>query len=119
MIDNILKAIQIASGQIGGLEYWSDRKQVLQFSDETGSKRKAKHDLTTSDGASTAPTEDNPVEEVKGISEKAELEVDPTHSTVPAEPSMPDAASEDKGKGKAKETTEDEKNGGATAKVKK
>lgn len=61
----------------------------------------------------TAPTEDNPVEEVKGISEKADLEVDPTRSTVPAESSMPDAASiEDKGKGKAKETTEDEKNGG-------
>jgi hypothetical protein len=112
-IDNILKAMRIANGQIGGLGYWSDRKHVLQFSDETGSKRKAKHDLTTSDGASTAPTEDNSVEEVKGISEKAELEVDPTYSTTPAGPSMPDPASiEDKGKGKAKETTEDEKNGG-------
>jgi hypothetical protein len=108
-IDNILKAMQIANGQIGGLEYWSDRKHVLQLSDETESKRKPKQDLTTSDGASTAPTEDNPVEEIKGISEKAELEVSPTHSE---EPSGPDAPSiEDKGKGKAKETADEEGNG--------
>jgi hypothetical protein len=112
-IGNILKAIQIANKQIRGLEYWSDPKHVLQLSDEPGSKSKPKQDLTTSDGASTAPTEDNPVEEIKGISEKAELEVDPTHSTIPAEPSKSDAAStEDKGKGKAKETADDEGNGG-------
>jgi hypothetical protein len=111
--DNILKAMRIANGQIGGLEYWSDRKHVLRLSDETGSKTKPKHDLTTSDGASIAPTEDNPVDEVKGISEKAELGIDPTHSTVPAEPDQPDTAgTEDKGKGKAKETADDEGNSG-------
>ena len=110
--DNILKAMRMANGQIGGLEYWSDRKHVLQLSDETESKGKPKHDLTTSDGASTAPTEDHPVEEIKGISEKAELEANPIHSTAPTEPSRSDAASiEDKGKGKAKETAEDEGNG--------
>jgi hypothetical protein len=112
-IDNVLKAMRTANGQIGGLEYWSDRKHVLQLSDETGSKAKPKSDLTTLDGASFALTEDDPVEEVKGIPEKAELEVDHTHSAVDTEHSRESATEiEDKGKGKAKKTAEDEKDGG-------
>ena len=112
-IDNVLKAVRTANGQIGGLEYWSDRKHVLQFSDENGTRKNATHNITTFDGASTAPAEDDPVEEVKGISEKAELEVDPTHSAVHTDHSGADTAGvEDKGKGKADQSAENEEDGG-------
>jgi hypothetical protein len=112
-IDNILKAMRTANSQIGGLEYWSDRKHVLQFSNETAGEAKSNHSLRTFDGASTAPTEHDPVEEVKGIPEKAELDVDPTHSAVHTNPTAANAARvDDKGKAKAEETLEDDKDGG-------
>ena len=112
-IDNILKAMRTANGQIGGLEYWSDRKHVLQFAGDDGIEKSAKRDLTTYDGASAAPTEDDPVQEVKGISQKAEIEFDVARSDVDPNSSGSNASKvEDKGKGKANETAEDEKGGG-------
>ena len=113
-IDNILKAMRTANGQIGGLEYWSDRKRVLQSSDEMGSDRRAKHDVPSFDGASVAPTEDDPVEEVKGISEKAEIKTEHIHSDAHSDSNGSNTANvENKGKGKAIDTTEDEgRNGG-------
>jgi hypothetical protein len=111
-IDNLLKAMRTANGQISGLEYWSDRKHVLQFSDETAGDAKLKNDLRTFDGSNTAPTEDDPVEEVKGVPENAELDVKPTHSAIHTDPTTAHAGRVDKGKGKAEGTLEDEKENG-------
>ena len=81
-IDNLLKAVDAANEQIGGLEYWSDRKHVLRTSDESEAANK---EVRSVDRVATIPTEDDPVHEIKGISEKAEIEEDPTlHTTMPA-----------------------------------
>lgn len=107
--DNLLKAMRAAKNQIGGLDYWSDRKHVLQFSDAAGSPVEAKYDLRTFDSASIAPIKDNHVAEIKGIPEQAEVEVDPNYSVVRPEPGRATAATDEgKGKGKAEEVTTDE-----------
>ena len=111
-IDYILRAARTACGQIGGLEYWSDRKHVLQLSDETGSAGEAENRLPAAGGASAAPTENEPVEDVQGISENAELEVGRTHSTVDTDPVRSNTAGvEDKGKGKAEPAAVDDEDG--------
>ena len=80
-IDNLLRAVETANDQIGGLEYWSDRKHVLKTSDESAGADK---EMVPVDSAAAVPTEDDPVHEIKGISEKAEIEEDPTlHTTMP------------------------------------
>ena len=115
-IDNLLKAMRTANNEISRLEYWSDRKHALQFSDEAGSNTESKHDLVAFDGASTAPTQDDPVEEIEGLSEKAELDIDPTRSATHTDSSNASAAKvEDEDKGKAKETAGDDKDGGYTS----
>lgn len=58
-IDNLLKAAQAANKEIQGLEFWSDRKHVLQTEDE-------------GDDADSPPQSRNGIGEIKGISEKAE-----------------------------------------------
>jgi hypothetical protein len=110
-IDNLLKAMRATKDQIGELEYWSDRKHVLQFSSEAGSPMESKLDFRTFDGASIAPTEDNQVEGTNPISEKAEAEVDPNSPAIHPAPGRATAATaKEKGKGRAEEITEDEKN---------
>lgn len=63
-IDNLLKAADAADQQIHGLEYWSDRKHVLQTED----------DLAEGGGdENTSPRrQSNVIGEIKGISEKSE-----------------------------------------------
>lgn len=63
-IDNLLKAADAADQQIHGLEYWSDRKHVLQTED----------DLTEgeSDNDLGPRRRSNVIGEIKGISEKSE-----------------------------------------------
>ncbi|KAK5070541.1 hypothetical protein LTS08_004463 [Lithohypha guttulata] len=58
-IDNLLKAAEAANQEIQGLEYWSDRKHVLQTEDE----------LDVDDIQQSREG----VGEIKGISEKAEI----------------------------------------------
>jgi len=107
-IDNLLKAVGAANEQIRGLEYWSDRKHALKTSDEPDGKSKAEKEISAFDGASTVPTEDNPVDEIRGISEKAEVEHDPTPSAVhPGNDVLDSASAESKGKGKAQEPDEE------------
>ena len=60
-IDNLLKAAEAADKQISGLEYWSDRKHVLQTADEVDEGEDPK-DLQST----------NVLGEIKGISKKAE-----------------------------------------------
>lgn len=60
-IDNLLKAAEAADKEISGLEYWSDRKHVLQTADEADDGQDPK-ELQSK----------NVLGEIKGISEKAE-----------------------------------------------
>jgi len=60
-IDNLLKAAEAADKQISGLEYWSDRKHVLQTADEVDEGQDPKELQST-----------NVLGEIKGISKKAE-----------------------------------------------
>lgn len=63
-IDNLLEAADAADQQIHGLEYWSDRKHVLQTED----------DLTEGgdDEHTSARRKSNVIGEIKGISDKSE-----------------------------------------------
>lgn len=58
-IDNLLKAAEAADKEIQGLEFWSDRKHVLQTQDEA-------------DDGDTPPQSRGDIGEIKGISEKSE-----------------------------------------------
>lgn len=60
-IDNLLKAAEAANKEISGLEYWSDRKHVLQTADEIDEGQDPK-DLQSK----------HVLGEIKGISTKAE-----------------------------------------------
>lgn len=63
-IDNLLKAADAAVQQIHGLEYWSDRKHVLQTEDDS---------IEGADDEITGPRQRSSViGEIKGISEKSE-----------------------------------------------
>lgn len=92
-IDHLRNAARAAEGQIRGLEYWSDRKHVLKTSDESGHKTRADDDL---------------VHEIRGISDKAELEVDPTHHAVHLDHEDEEQTVEGKGKGKARSIEDDQ-----------
>ena len=103
-IDNLLNAVRAVEAEIKALEYWSDRTDAMQTSDEGNRKSEAQGD-NAYDGASTAPTENDPVSKIKSISDKAELEFDPTHSAlspVDSGQTRNDRVSlDEKGKGKA------------------
>lgn len=58
-IDNLLKAAEAANKEIQGLEYWSDRKHVLQTQDEA-------------EDDATPPQSRSGIGEIKGISDKSE-----------------------------------------------
>ena len=61
-IDSLLRAADAASKEISGLEYWSDRKHVLQTEDELGN-----------DPDMQEPEDGDVLGEIRGISEKAQL----------------------------------------------
>ena len=60
-IDNLLKAAEAANKEISGLEYWSDRKHVLQTADEVNDGQDPKELQSR-----------NVLGEIRGISEKTE-----------------------------------------------
>ncbi|KAK4943453.1 hypothetical protein LTR10_016944 [Elasticomyces elasticus] len=71
-IDNLLAAVDTANAQVGGLEYWSDRKHVLQTADENALETRAL--ATIFDAPPPKPrAEDDVVKDIKGISEEADL----------------------------------------------
>ena len=109
-IDNLLAAVDAANAEIGGLEFWSDRKHVLKTDD--CDSRAIRTIATIFDQPAPKPKLDNdPVEEIKGISAKAEIQDDNTQSifrpTAQASTNEQDAEQEpehgkvDKGKGRA------------------
>lgn len=98
-IDNLLAAIEAADHQIGGLEYWSDRKHVLKTVDGASDQPIS----TIFDKPSKDPQrQDHPAGSIRGISDRAEVGIDPTHElmhTVHGGDAH-DISAEDKGKGK-------------------
>lgn len=107
-VDNLLAAIEAADQQIRGLEYWSDRKHVLQTTD--GQSDRAPTISTIFDDPAPDPQlEYRPVGDIKGISSQAELDVDPTHELMhKAHDGAPhDDTAVDKGKGKGKKLGSD------------
>jgi hypothetical protein len=112
-IDNILAAVDAANAEIGGLEYWSDRKHVLKTNDSDNSATQA---ITTIfDQPAPKPTFDNdPVQEIKGISEKADVQGGSTSSIFKprarqeSEQEDEKRWREDKGKGRAYDSEDDQ-----------
>ncbi|KIW28713.1 uncharacterized protein PV07_08351 [Cladophialophora immunda] len=115
-INNLLSAVEAADAEIGALEYWSDRKHVLKTDDAQS--------LTTPPIATIfdqpvpkPKADDDPVEEIKGIPEKADIEEANTHSIFNSEwlSSIEDKQgqdeakeTEDKGKGRAYDSEDDQ-----------
>ena len=99
-IDNLLAAIEAADHQIGGLEYWSDRKHVLKTVDGGNNQPIIS---TIFDKPSKDPDrQDHPAGNIRGISDKAEVGIDPTHElmhTVHGDEAHDDSV-KDKRKGK-------------------
>lgn len=89
-IDNLLAAVEAAKAEIGKLEFWGDRDQVLEAADD---------EQTTmfSERAPRSGVEDDPVHEIKGISEKADLKGNQTS------PAFRQSSTENKNKGQEKQ----------------
>ena len=110
-IDNLLAAVDAANREIGGLEYWSDRKHVLKTADSDAEAMQTV--ATIFDAPGPKPDkDDNPVDHIKGISSNAEVDADPTHKLVHKayKQQQEEQQSEqpgEKGKGKAKEDRND------------
>lgn len=118
-INNLLAAVDAANTQIKGLEFWSDRKHVLKTTDSESMVTGAI--ATIFDEPTPKPkVENDPVEEIKGISEKADIKGENTsarsnaerHSSTDIEDQEPredlehkneHEQKEDKGKGRAVE----------------
>jgi len=77
-IGNLLNAARALNEQIGELEYWSDRQPAHDIPDP----EKRSPGPNTHGNARTKLTEDDPVQEIKGISEKAEIADDSAHGFV-------------------------------------
>lgn len=71
-IDNILAAVDAANAQISGLEYWSDRKDILKTVDEGSMATQAIATIFDEPAPKPRP-EDDPVNEIRGISVHAEI----------------------------------------------
>lgn len=76
-IDNLLAAVDAANAQISGLEYWSDRKDILKTVDDDSMVIQA---ITTifDEPAPKPRREDDPVHEIRGISSEAEIRPEKT-----------------------------------------
>jgi hypothetical protein len=79
----LLAAIPAAYKQIGGLEYWSDRQHVLKTTDGNGHAHKSNFSESS---IMTIPKENNPVDDIKGISGEAEVGIDPTKKVLSPSP---------------------------------
>ena len=107
-INNLIAAIEAADQQIGGLEYWSDRKHVLQTLDGTNDKQP--EILTIFDEPTKNPEpQEQPARNIKGIPEEAEIGTDPTHELMRTAHESRDHGSgtetgQSKGKERAKST---------------
>jgi hypothetical protein len=102
-------AVDSANAQIGGLEFWSDRKHVLQTADDAALETRAISTIFD-EPAPKPKVDEDPVKEIKGISEKADLNGEKTASIF-HRPQVPDEPTEElegkKDKGKARATDRD------------
>ncbi|KAK7897948.1 hypothetical protein LTR67_004580 [Exophiala xenobiotica] len=107
--DNLVAAVDSANAQIGGLEFWSDRKHVLQTADDAALETRAISTIFD-EPAPKPKVDEDPVKEIKGISEKADLNGEKTASIF-HRPQVPDEPTEElegkKDKGKARATDRD------------
>ncbi|KAI1609341.1 hypothetical protein EDD37DRAFT_163646 [Exophiala viscosa] len=104
-IDNLLAAVDAANAQVGGLEYWSDRKHVLQTADENALETRALATIFDAPPPKPKANEDV-VNEIKGISSEADLKGENTPSVFRRsgqnkETTQKEPEKEDKGKSKA------------------
>ncbi len=74
-VNNLRNAVRVAHRQIGSLEYWSDRQGLLSTAGEDGQVHQS---MFSESSATTMPKENNPVDEIKGIADDAEVGIDPT-----------------------------------------
>lgn len=111
-INNLLAAVDAANAEIGALEFWSDRKHVLQTSDADSLDTRAISTIFD-EPAPKPKIEDDPVKEIKGISENADIKEDTTQSIFsPARQasieSKLEEEKEEKGKGRAHDSEDDQ-----------
>jgi len=111
-IDNILAAVDAANAEISGLEYWSDRKDILKTVDDD---RMATQAIATifDEPAPKPKREDDPVQEIRGISKHAEIKAEksPMRVRMSQQPTQTnDEVKEkpDKGKGRAHDSEDDQ-----------
>ena len=98
-IDNLLAAVDAADKEISGLEYWSDRKHVLQTADADDKQMRAIS--TIFDAPATQPKpQEKPAAGIRGIADSAEIGLNPTHELM--HQAYQNQAKEEKGKGKEK-----------------
>ncbi|KAK5057835.1 hypothetical protein LTR84_011836 [Exophiala bonariae] len=71
-IDNLLAAVEAANAQISGLEYWSDRKDILKTVDDESMAIQAISTIFDEPAPKPRP-DDDPVKEIRGISSDAEI----------------------------------------------
>ncbi|KAK6387222.1 hypothetical protein LTS17_000488 [Exophiala oligosperma] len=106
-IDNLVKAVDAANAQIGGLEFWSDRKHVLKMSDDNALETRAI--ATIFDAPAPKPkVEEDPVKEIRGIPASADLNGQRTASAEAKDEDKDEKEEEkkkkqDKGKGRARD----------------
>ena len=100
-IDNLLAAIDAADKEISGLEYWSDRKHVLQTADGEDKQMRAISTIFDAPAPQPKPQE-QPAAGIRGIADSAEVGLNPTHELV--HQAYQKQSKDDKGKGKAEET---------------
>ncbi|KIW74574.1 hypothetical protein Z517_11344 [Fonsecaea pedrosoi CBS 271.37] len=115
-INNLLAAVEAADAEIGALDYWSDRKHVLKTND--AASLETRPIATIFDQPTLKPAaDDNPVEEIKGIPEKADIEGGNTQTIFkPEKQSSIEGTQErerarereDKGKGRAYDSEDDQ-----------
>jgi hypothetical protein len=106
-IDNLLATIDAANAEIGGLQYWSDRKHVLKEADSESAAIKTI--ATIFDKPAPKPEPDNnPVDEIKGISSKAEIP-DETTGSFFSNRKHNGSSKRDKGKARAYDNEDEQK----------
>lgn len=110
-IDHLIQAIDAANAQITGLEYWSDRKHVLKTVDDGSDVTRAIATIFDEPAPKPKP-ELEPVKEIKGISDQAEImeKRGGIFSFLPRSLHKNDTHDEklDKGKGRAHESEDDQ-----------
>ena len=84
--DNLIAAAEVSEKQITGLEYWSDRKHILETADQNDNGYPGDNERTNTAVSREAQQtrHDNPMatDKIKGIPDKAAVSFDPTHQVI-------------------------------------